>query len=45
VAPVPGEGPTWLQALATLPDDSGAERLVASYGKVHGLVTIYRRGA
>src|SRR5919197_4482056 len=34
MAPMPGEGPTWLTALVALPDRGGRERLYASYVKV-----------
>jgi hypothetical protein len=34
VAPMPGDGPTWLSGLSSLPDKSGAPRLVAAYMKI-----------
>ena len=34
VAVMEGAGPTWLTALAAVPDRDGTERLVASYMKV-----------
>lgn len=37
IAEIPGEGPTWLTALANLPDKDGNERLVATYMKVRSL--------
>jgi hypothetical protein len=44
LAKMPGAGPTWISALATLPDAQGREHLVASYVKDQGLVHIYRQG-
>lgn len=41
---MPGEGPTWIDALVTLKDESGAERMFAKYVKVKGLLTVYERG-
>jgi hypothetical protein len=41
---MPGEGPTWIFGLATLPDASGRERLLAGYMKVKPPMTVYRRG-
>lgn len=43
-ARMPGKGPTWLTALAALPDVQGRERLFASYVKVEAPMTIYARG-
>lgn len=34
VAPIPGKGPTWLSAVVSLKDKTGAERLVATYSKI-----------
>lgn len=34
VAPIAGEGPTWISAVASLPDAGGEARLVASYVKI-----------
>ncbi len=34
VAKMPGDGPTWLSGYTTLPDKTGAERLVATYMKI-----------
>lgn len=34
LAPVPGEGPTWLDALVTLPGPSGGEQMLAAYAKI-----------
>ena len=46
MAPVPGEGPTWLDALVTLPDASGRERLLAAYAKIRPGTSMecYERG-
>lgn len=44
VAPMPGPGPTWLGGYVTLPDKSGAERLVASYIKVKPPMDAYEHG-
>ena len=44
IAPMPGEGPTWLSALVTLPDADGVERLCASYVKVRGFLDVYEHG-
>ncbi len=34
VAKIPGSGPTWLSAVVSLKDRTGAERLVATYSKI-----------
>jgi hypothetical protein len=44
VAPVGGEGPTWITGFVTLPDKDGKERLVASYMKITPPLEIYRWG-
>jgi len=44
VAEFPGQGPTWITALTTLPDAAGRERLVASYMKVKAPLDVYERG-
>ena len=44
VAPMPGEGPTWLSGLAVLPDAKGEEHLVAHFVKVKGFLDVYRSG-
>ncbi|QDV50680.1 hypothetical protein [Gimesia fumaroli] len=41
---MPGEGPTWIDALVTLKDESGVERLFAKYVKVKAPMTVYERG-
>jgi hypothetical protein len=44
VAKMPGSGPTWISACASLPDAQGREHLVATYLKVSGYLHEYRRG-
>ncbi len=44
IAAMPGSGPTWLSGLITLPDKSGAERLVATYMKIKPPLTVYQTG-
>lgn len=44
IAEMPGEGPTWLTALANLPGEDDHERLVATYMKVRSLDDIYEWG-
>lgn len=41
---MPGKGPTWIDALVTLNDESGAERMFAKYVKVKAPLTVYERG-
>ncbi|QDT97789.1 hypothetical protein [Gimesia aquarii] len=41
---MPGAGPTWIDALVTLKDESGEERLFAKYVKVKPPLTVYERG-
>jgi hypothetical protein len=43
MAPVPGEGPTWLDALVALPEN-GKERLFAAYAKIRNSLEVYERG-
>ncbi len=43
LAPVPGEGPTWLTGLATL-TEQGRERLFAGYMKIRKQLEVYERG-
>lgn len=43
-APIPGSGPTWLGALATLKDRGGKEHLVATYAKIRNSLDVYERG-
>ena len=45
MAPMAGEGPTWIEALAVLRDQSAKERLYAIYVKVRpNSLDVYRRG-
>ena len=44
IAKMPGDGPTWVSGCLSLPDRTGAERLVGAYVKVHGLLDIYQCG-
>jgi hypothetical protein len=44
LAKMPGEGPTWISALVSLPDAQGREHLVATYVKDQGFLHIYRQG-
>lgn len=44
LAAMPGDGPTWITALVTLPDEKNVPRLYASYQKIKPPLTVYRRG-
>lgn len=44
IAPMPGDGPTWLSGYASLPDPSGASRLVATYVKITPPLSPYEAG-
>ncbi len=44
IAKLPGEGPTWLNGFASLPDKDGEMRMVASYVKVKGFLQVYEYG-
>src|SRR5690606_4314667 len=44
VAPMPGDGPTWITGYTTLPDNEGRERLVGSYVKIKHALEGYERG-
>lgn len=44
IAPVKGDGPTWLSALVSLKDRDGEERLVASYVKIIPPLEPYEQG-
>ena len=43
-APLPGEGPTWLDGLTVLKDSSGNERLFAAFAKIKPPMDTYERG-
>lgn len=44
VAKMPGNGPTWVVGYVSLPDKSGAARLVGSYMKIRNHLEIYEWG-
>jgi hypothetical protein len=44
MAPLPGPGPTWIDGLLTLKDDSGHERMFAAYAKIRRATEAYERG-
>ncbi|UCG15939.1 MAG: hypothetical protein JSV19_11660 [Phycisphaerales bacterium] len=44
MAPVPGPGPTWIDGLVTLRDETGAEKMFAAYAKVRQNMETYERG-
>lgn len=44
IARMPGKGPTWLTGCASLPDQRGNPRLVASYMKVEPPLDVYQWG-
>lgn len=44
ITPIPGDGPTWATAMVSLPDKTGAPRLVCSYMKVRGYLEEYEWG-
>ncbi len=44
VAKMPGEGPTWVTGCISLPDKTGAMRLVGCYTKVRPPMEVYERG-
>lgn len=44
VAEMPGEGPTWLSGLVSLPDRQGRARLVSAYAKIKPPLEVYRWG-
>ena len=44
LAEFPGDGPTWLSGLVSLPGHDGAYKLVASYSKIRPPMTEYERG-
>lgn len=44
VAKLPGDGPTWLSAMVSLPDINGTARLVASYAKIKPPLDAYEKG-
>ncbi len=44
MAPIPGEGVVWLSGVATLPDESGRERMLAYYQRRRGLGAVLENG-
>lgn len=44
MARMPGDGPTWITALAVFPNEDGGERLFAWYVKVKSPLKVYARG-
>jgi len=44
IAPIEGDGPTWLSGLITLKDKEGHDHLVAAYAKIRGMLTAYEVG-
>ena len=44
IAPMPGEGPTWISGLIVLKDRDGRERMFASYAKIRKMLEVYERG-
>ena len=43
-AKMPGEGPTWIQAVTVVPDAAGKEQMYAGYIKVKPPLEVYARG-
>ena len=44
IAPIEGDGPTWLTALVCIKDEGGKEHLVAAYNKIKPPLAVYERG-
>ena len=44
VAAMPGDGPTWLSGMTTIPDKDGTPRLIASYAKIKPPLDAYEKG-
>ncbi len=44
IAPIEGDGPTWLSGLVELRDTRGADHLVAAYAKIRGMLAAYEVG-
>lgn len=42
IAKMPGEGPTWLSGLVSLPDRAGTSRLVGTYAKIKPPLEVYQ---
>jgi len=43
-AKMPGEGPTWINGVAVLPDSSGRQRMLCGYAKIKPPLDVYARG-
>jgi hypothetical protein len=43
-AQMPGEGPTWLDGLVTLRDETGRQRMFARYVKIKNVLEVYQQG-
>ncbi|AGA28856.1 hypothetical protein [Singulisphaera acidiphila] len=43
-AQMPGSGPTWIDGLVAIRDESGRERMFAGYAKIRNLLDVYERG-
>ncbi len=43
-AKLPGDGPTWIDALTVLKDTDGSERMFATYAKIEPPLHVYERG-
>jgi hypothetical protein len=43
-ANMPGEGPTWINGVAVLPDKSGRDRMLCGYAKIKPPLEAYARG-
>jgi hypothetical protein len=43
-APMPGDGPTWIDGLTVLRDSTGSERMFTAYAKVRPPMELYARG-
>jgi hypothetical protein len=41
---MPGDGPTWVDAVMVVADDDGRERLLAQYSKIKPPLEVYERG-
>lgn len=44
IAPVPGEGPTWVFGMLAMKDGSGRERVGGYYSKIKGMLDAYETG-
>lgn len=44
MAPMEGDGPTWLDGFVVLRDSEGREQMWATYAKIRGMLDVYRRG-